>query len=102
MGVEDTVARFVWIVPPAGETKPVIVSNHPWEPILTWVGLLGLSLMAAVLVGVAIHRRRTAVPPSSPSPQPHHHFATHYAITQWHSLSATANPPPTTNGEKNE
>lgn len=101
-GVEDTVARFVWIVPPAGEAKPLIVSNQPWEPILTWVGLIGVSMLAAVLAGFTIHRRRTAVSNSHPSPQPNQNFATAYAINKWHSLSTPANTLPTENGEKNE
>ena len=101
-GVEDTVANFVWIVPPAGEAKPVIVSNYPWEPILTWVGLLGVSMVMAVLTGLTIHRRRTAVSTSRPSLQPHQKFATSHASNKWYLLFTTANTPPTENGEKNE
>jgi copper transport protein len=38
-GVEDTVAQFEWVVPPAGEPRPVIISNQPIEAGLSWLAL---------------------------------------------------------------
>ncbi len=85
-GVEDTVAQFVWIVPAAVEAQPVILSNKPLEPILTWAGLIGLALLAAVVAESVVRRRKTAVASPSPTPQTNHQFATAYAISKWQSL----------------
>ncbi|MBE2221342.1 MAG: copper resistance protein CopC/CopD [Anaerolineae bacterium] len=101
-GIEDTVAQYVWVVPPAIEARPVIVSNQPWEPILTWAGLLGLSLLVAIFAGYLIHRRRTAVSRASAPPQPVHNFVTAHAITKWHSIYTPADPAQANNGEDNE
>ncbi len=51
LGVEDSVAQFEWIVPQSSAQQPVIISDEPWEPLLTIVAeiLLVLVLSTAVL-----------------------------------------------------
>jgi hypothetical protein len=36
-GVEDSTARFEWIVPQSSTPQPIIISDQPWEPLLTLV-----------------------------------------------------------------
>lgn len=58
LGLEDSVAHFDWIVAPPGETRPVIVSNTPLEPILTLAaaGLILLMPLVTALVWVKLRR----------------------------------------------
>ncbi len=66
-GLEDSVARFTWLVAPAGPARPVIISKRPLEPTLTAAaGILGLGLMLAA--GLWLGRRRWAR--SWPAPMP--------------------------------
>ena len=60
-GLEDTVAQFEWVVPPAGGGRPVIISNRPIETYFSWLSLLGFGGLLVVFVGVMLRRRRTAV-----------------------------------------
>jgi len=50
-GMEDSVARFLWVVPPSGPAQPVIVSNQPWERLLT---LAAAVLLLLVVGGTAV------------------------------------------------
>ena len=43
-GIEDSVARFEWVVPQGAPEQKPIISDVPWEPLLT--------VMAAILLGV--------------------------------------------------
>lgn len=58
-GIEDSAARFEWVVPPAAETRTGIISSEPVEPVLTLAAALMLLAIPAVLV--AIRRRRSRV-----------------------------------------
>ncbi|MCB9419659.1 MAG: copper resistance protein CopC/CopD [Ardenticatenaceae bacterium] len=60
-GLEDSVAQFEWVVPPAVGARPVIVSNRPIEGFFSWVALIGLGGLLLVFAGVMVRRRRTAV-----------------------------------------
>jgi hypothetical protein len=44
-GLEDSVARFEWIVPPVGPENPAVLSNRPWEPVLTLAAAILLLLV---------------------------------------------------------
>jgi copper transport protein len=58
-GLEDSVARFNWMVAPPGPARPVFISRQPLEPILTLAGgFVGLSLL--VMAGWWIGRSRLA------------------------------------------
>ncbi len=48
MGLEDRIAAFEWMVPQGGPPRPVIVSNQPWEPILTLAAAVLLMLILLV------------------------------------------------------
>jgi len=50
-GMEDSIARFFWMVPPSGPAQPVVVSNQPWEPLLT---LAAAVLLLLVVGGTAV------------------------------------------------
>lgn len=52
-GLEDRVARFEWTVPQGGPPRPIIVSNQPWEPILTLAAALLLILILLVIAVVS-------------------------------------------------
>lgn len=68
-GIEDTVAQFEWVVPPAVETRPEIISNQPIEPFFSWLGLIGLALFFIFAVVFLWRRwRRGAAVSSSPLP----------------------------------
>ena len=45
-GIEDSVARFEWVVPQGAPEREPIISDAPWEPFLT--------VMAAILLGLLI------------------------------------------------
>lgn len=47
-GVEDSVARFDWLVAPPGATRPVLISKHHLEPILT--GMAAVAILLILLV----------------------------------------------------
>jgi hypothetical protein len=47
-GMEDSVARFEWTVPPAGSDEPAVISNRPWEPALT----LAAAILLLLVIGV--------------------------------------------------
>jgi len=55
-GLEDAVADFDWHVPPAAP-RPVILSNHPWEPALTLIAAALLLGLAALLTGLTVTKR---------------------------------------------
>ncbi|MCB8944468.1 MAG: copper resistance protein CopC/CopD [Ardenticatenaceae bacterium] len=63
-GLEDSVAQFDWTVGSAGETRPVLVSNYPWQPLLTSAAAFFIFLL---LAGVALTRRshRSPILPQS-------------------------------------
>jgi hypothetical protein len=50
-GIEDSVARFNWVVLPSGIQQPAVVSDQPWETLLTLVAavLLVAGMGTAVL-----------------------------------------------------
>ncbi|MCB8984098.1 MAG: copper resistance protein CopC/CopD [Ardenticatenaceae bacterium] len=50
-GLEDSVAQFSWVVPQSGPERPVVVSNQPWEPVLTLAAAL---LLLVVIVVTAV------------------------------------------------
>ena len=50
LGMEDSVARFEWIVPQGGDREPAIISDQPWESTLTLVS----AILLAVAVGTAV------------------------------------------------
>jgi len=50
-GLEDRVARIEWNVPPDDPPRPVIISNQPWEPILTLAAVL---LLMSILIVIAV------------------------------------------------
>ena len=55
-GLEDSVARFNWIVAPAGESRPVVISKRPIEVPLT-IAAAGLLLtLLLVVVGLWLGR----------------------------------------------
>lgn len=43
-GIEDTTARFEWVVPSAAQARPPLISNQPWSPYLTGAALALLAL----------------------------------------------------------
>lgn len=47
-GMEDSLARFEWVVPPAGEARPALISNRAWEAWLAPAGILLLLLVLAL------------------------------------------------------
>ncbi len=49
-GVEDSVARFTWVVPPSGPQQQAIVSDKPWESLLTGVA----AILLVVGLGTAV------------------------------------------------
>ena len=53
-GLEDSVAQFDWHVAVAGQSQPAILSNHPWESILTAVSiwLFGFILTIGIIFGL--------------------------------------------------
>jgi copper transport protein len=56
-GLEDSVASFEWTVPEAGPQQPVIISNRPWEPLLTVVAAVLLLPLLVTTVFFFIKRR---------------------------------------------
>ena len=48
-GIEDSVARFTWYVPKVEPEQPMIVSDKPWEPLLTFVAALLLIVGLGVI-----------------------------------------------------
>ncbi|MGH6881042.1 MAG: copper resistance CopC/CopD family protein [Hypericibacter sp.] len=60
-GLDDVVVRFDWMVPPPGEFQPTILSKQPWRPVLEFVALAVLTMLAgAAAAGVLKRRRRRA------------------------------------------
>lgn len=57
LGQEDIVAQFDWIVAPPGETRPVLFSRAPLEPLLTSLSALMLLALPSVLVLVYLSGR---------------------------------------------
>ncbi len=55
-GMEDSVASFIWDVPPAGPTQSVIISNRAWEPLLTIVAAVLLLPLLVTAVFLFINR----------------------------------------------
>ncbi len=64
-GLEDTVAQFEWVVPPASGGRTVLISNRSIEAPFSWLSLIGLGGLLLVFIGVTV-RRRTAVARSQP------------------------------------
>lgn len=56
-GIEDQVAHFDWIIPPAGPGRPPIISNYPWESILTGIAGALLVGLVASLAGIWLIKR---------------------------------------------
>jgi hypothetical protein len=56
-GIEDSVARFAWVVPSGKQASPPLVSNRPWERWLTPAGVL---LLLVVLTLALTLRPRPA------------------------------------------
>ena len=65
-GLPDVVSSTPWVVPPAGPTGPVLVSNQPLAPILTPVAAVGGAAVVVLAVGLvmsqAMRRRARRVP----------------------------------------
>ncbi|MCB9419930.1 MAG: copper resistance protein CopC/CopD [Ardenticatenaceae bacterium] len=49
-GLEDSIASFEWTVPETGPQQPVIISNRPWEPLLTALAMVLLLLLGGTAV----------------------------------------------------
>ena len=62
-GLEDSVASFEWLVPPAGEAKPAIISKKPMERPLSIIAAI---LLTSVLVIAVITSKKGKNPPSAP------------------------------------
>ena len=61
LGLEDSVATFKWVVAPAGDIRPTVVSRAPLEPVLTLLAAAILMLAAtAVAVGLVAGSRSKA------------------------------------------
>jgi copper transport protein len=54
-GLEDTTARFEWLVPSAAQSRPPVISNQPWSPYLTGAALALLAL--TLLLWFTLNRR---------------------------------------------
>jgi hypothetical protein len=50
LGLEDSVATFNWVVAPAGDVRPTVVSRAPLEPVLT---LLAAAMLMFVVAAAA-------------------------------------------------
>lgn len=62
LGLEDSVATFNWIVAPAVDVRPTVVSRAALEPALTLLAAAILLLVAtAVTIGLAVNRKSTAI-----------------------------------------
>ncbi len=48
-GLEDAVARFEWNVAPSNASRPVLISNQPWETLLSIIAA-GLFILTSVAV----------------------------------------------------
>jgi copper transport protein len=57
-GVEDSVARFNWLVAPPGETRPVVISKQPLEAPLTIAAAGIILIVLFVGAGVWLSRNR--------------------------------------------
>ncbi len=64
-GLEDSVASFEWIVPPAGETKPAILSKKPMERPLSIIAAI---LLATVLTIAVVNRMSKKESNHQPAP----------------------------------
>lgn len=82
-GVEDTVAQFEWVVPPAVEPRPVIVSQQPIEPVSSWLAFIGLGSLFVVFAWVLRRRRQTAVTLDPPPEQPATAESTPLTANKW-------------------
>ena len=58
-GMEDSVARFYWVVAPPGQAQPVVISKRPIQPYLT---LGAAALMLALVLVLAMTFARTSQP----------------------------------------
>lgn len=58
-GLEDRVARFDWLVAPPGESRPVVVSKHPLESLLTMAAAGIILVVLLVVVGVRLVRNQS-------------------------------------------
>lgn len=56
-GIDDQIAQFDWIVPQAGLVSQPLISNYPWESILTGVAGALIAALLIILAGRAIVRR---------------------------------------------
>lgn len=55
-GVEDSVARFTWFVPKANSQPELIVSDEPWESLLTMVGtILFIMVLGTAALGLKMN-----------------------------------------------
>ena len=63
-GLEDSTASFQWSVAPTLSTRPVVFSNQPIGPAVSWAGLAALAALglAAVAVTTAALMRRHVAP----------------------------------------
>jgi len=58
-GIEDSVARFNWLVAPPGPPRPLLLSRQPLEPVLTIAAAI-TGLIPLVMAGVWWRRKRRA------------------------------------------
>lgn len=67
-GLEDSSARFDWVVLPPGAVRPVLLSKHPWRQFLTVAAASFMLLLVAGLAAMPFvrrlvrHRRRYGSP----------------------------------------
>ena len=53
-GLEDSVAQFEWAVAPSGKQQPAIISDKPWESLLSYMATILLVLVVGVW-GMAVY-----------------------------------------------
>jgi len=64
-GMQDSVARFNWVVAPPGNVKPVLVSKVPWAVTLSLIAaglLLSVPLHGLLVAWVRERKTREAIP----------------------------------------
>ena len=78
-GLEDSVASFEWLVPPAGEAKPAIISKKPMERPLSIAALVLLTTVLTIAVGSRFLKKTSVFQPkpikfeSNGHPEPMQH-----------------------------
>jgi len=59
-GMEDSVAKFDWTVSSPSQVRPVVLSNRPLEPLLTFAAALAMIGVLLAAVWIWLTRRRVA------------------------------------------